>query len=69
MEIPLDLNSLLLKFFCYVTCFDQGRTVNWILFIQKCVNQDSFDERFSCDNPGLAKLSYVKIFEEQRLRF
>ena len=30
--------------------------------IHKIVNQNSFDEGFTCDNPGLARLSYVNIF-------
>ena len=30
--------------------------------IHKIVNQNSFDEGFTCDNPGLARLSYANIF-------
>ena len=31
---------------------------------QKSVNQKSFDEGFPCDNQGLARLSYVNIFQD-----
>ena len=65
MKSRVELNGLSLKFFCCVTCFNERRTVNWILSTQKFVNQNSFDERFPCVNTRLPKLSYVKIFQDQ----
>ena len=35
-----------------------------MLSTQKFVNQNSFNEGFPCDNPGLVQLSYVNIFQE-----
>ena len=33
---------------------------------QKFANKDNFDERFPCDSLGLARLSYVKSFQDSR---
>ena len=55
-------------FFSYDTlvfiCFYRLFMVSWILSAQKYVNQNSFDEGFPCDNPELARLSYVNIFQD-----
>ena len=37
-----------------------------MLFTQKCVNQNSFDEGFFCGNPGLAALSYVNNSQDSQ---
>ena len=42
---------------------------NWKLSTQKFVNQNSFDKVFPCDNPGLARLSYVNIFYDGRTQW
>ena len=34
---------------------------------QSFFNQNSFDEGFPCDNPGLARLLYVNIFQDSDL--
>ena len=42
--------------------------VSWELDVsnQRFFNQNSFDEGFPYDNPGLARLSYVNIFQDCR---
>ena len=35
-----------------------------MLFTQRFVNQNSFDEGFFRDNPGLVRLSHVNIFQD-----
>ena len=58
--------------------------IRWILFVfihwlwwaaklilpsQKVVNQNCFDDGFSRDNSLLARLKYVKIFQDSRIQF
>ena len=53
-------------------CFYLLFMVSWELNVihSKFVNQNSFDEGFLCDNPGLAKLSsIVDIFQDSRTRY
>ena len=35
-----------------------------MLYTQKFVNKNSFDEGFPFDNIGLAKLTYINIFQD-----
>ena len=37
-----------------------------MLSTQKTFNQNSFDEKFPCDSPGLARLSYVNGYQDSR---
>ena len=53
-------------------CFYLLFMVSWELNVihSKFVNQNSFDEGFLCDNPGLAKLSsIVDIFQDSRTQW
>ena len=35
-----------------------------MVFTPNIVDQNSFDERFPCDNPGLGRISYVNFFQD-----
>ena len=55
----------LLFLFCWL--FMVSRYLN--IIYSKFINQSSFDEAFPCDNPGLARLSYVNIFQYSRTQW
>ena len=40
-----------------------------MLSTQKFVNQNCFDEGFPSDNPGLARSSYVYLFQDSRTQW
>ena len=35
-----------------------------MLLTQKFVNQNTFEEELSCDDSGLARLSYINVFQD-----
>ena len=56
------MTDLFLFVFTDFLCWDG----NWMLSTQKFVNQNSFNKRFPRDNPRLARLSYVNIFQDSQ---
>ena len=45
------------------------RAENWMLSTQKFVKRNKYGEGFLCDNPGLARLLCVNIYQDSQTQW